>query len=109
MIKKLYSADPEEEEEDRDKEGGDKNLSKTQRLEDAITRRKLFSYKYMRLWYSNNFSRPWCCCCKFKSKRNDFLFKQAKQKLFTEIDVLEIVKKMRVSMFATDMTLKQRQ
>ena len=83
MIKKLYSADPEEksdkskgDKEEKDKENGPP--SKSQALEDAITSRRIFSYKYPRLWCSKNFSSSWCCCCRFRSKRQDFLFKEAK-------------------------------
>ena len=37
------------------------------------------------------------------------MWKDAKQKLFTEIDLLEITKKLRVCMFASDVLLKPRQ
>ena len=55
------------------------------------------------------FDKKLCFCLRPKNKRKDFLFKDAKKKLLTEIDLLEIVKKMRVSMFASDIILKPRQ
>ena len=56
-------------------------------------------------------SSPFCFlpCCKPKNKRDDILFKDAKQKLYEEIDLLEIVKKLRVNQFASDVVLKPRQ
>lgn len=37
------------------------------------------------------------------------MWKDAKQKLYDEIDLLEIVKKLRVNQFASDVVLKPRQ
>ena len=50
-----------------------------------------------------------CCCCRPKSKREDFLWGSATKKLNEELDVLEIIKKLRVSQFAADVVLKPRQ
>ena len=57
--------------------------------------------KRFNVWY--------CCCCRPKRKRNDFLFKNAKSKLSEEIDLLEIVKKLRVHQFASHVTLRPHQ
>ena len=55
-------------------------------------------------------SFPFCCkCCTPKKRRDDLLFADAKQKLYEEIDLLEIVKKLRVNQFASDVVLKPRQ
>ena len=57
-------------------------------------------------------SSPLCClfpCCKPRNTRDDILFKDAKQKLYEEIDLLEIIKKLRVNQFASDIVLKPRQ
>ena len=48
-------------------------------------------------------------CCRVREKREDFLYREAKEKLYCEIDLLEIVKQMRVSMFASDIVLKPQQ
>ena len=48
-------------------------------------------------------------CCRVREKREDFLYRAAKEKLYCEIDLLEIVKQMRVSMFASDIVLKPQQ
>ena len=53
MIKKLYSADPEDEEENSKKLDVTtmNSESKSDKLNNAIINRKIFTYKYMRLWF----------------------------------------------------------
>ena len=55
------------------------------------------------------FDKKYCFCCKPKKKHQDFLFKDAKSKLSEEMDILEIVKKLRVHQFAASITLKPHQ
>lgn len=55
------------------------------------------------------FSSKWCCCCQAKPKRADWLQEDALMKLNQEIDILEIVKKLRVAYFASEIALKPRQ
>ena len=117
MVKKLYSQDREEDADDPDESKKDKeigsmqifNKSKPDILNDAITKRSIFTYQYARSWYLKNFDRQWLCCLRSKAKRQDHMWKEAKQKLFSEIDLLEITKKLRVCMFASDILLKPRQ
>ena len=111
MIKKLYSADRDEEETNT-KTLSDSNErprgKKVNRLEESITQRATFSYKYTRLWCILHFGGPWCCCCRVKNKRRDFLYRDAKSKLADETDLLEMIKKIRIFKFASDCTLKPR-
>ena len=67
-----------------------------ERLNSAIVDRKIFSYKYFRLWLSRHFGSKYCLCCRVKSKRDDWMWKDAKAKLNVEIDILDIVKRLRV-------------
>ena len=109
MIKKLYSADnADSAERGRSNEVHDKGgvKSKRERLDAAISNRSTFSYGFSRLWCLRHFGRPACLCCRVREKREDFLYRAAKEKLYCEIDLLEIVKQMRVSMFASDIVLK---
>ena len=70
----------------------------------------MFSYGVGRWYCVHRFTTfPFCCGCKPKSRRDDRLFADAKQKLYEEIDLLEIVKKLRVNQFASDVVLKPRQ
>ena len=95
MIKKLYSADnADSAERGRSNEVHDKGgvKSKRERLDAAISNRSTFSYGFSRLWCLRHFGRPACLCCRVREKREDFLYRAAKEKLYCEIDLLEIVK-----------------
>ena len=105
MIKKLYTIDKD----NPDEVDKGKGKSKSEKMESAMTNRSVFSYKYFRLGFLKYFEHKLCCCCKAKSKRHDFLFRDAKKKLNEEMDLLEIIKKLRVFKFASDCTLKPRQ
>jgi len=110
MIKKLYSADRlTDDEDDGKKKDGEFTKTNNEKLGDALTERKVFSYNYSRLWCLTNFGNPCFCCCRARSKRRDFLYRDAKAKLGEETDLLEIVKKIRIFKFASDIVLKPRQ
>ena len=72
-----------------------------------MTKRAIFSHKYRRLAYIKYLG--WCCWCKPGNKREDFLFRDAKEKLNNETDLLEMVKNMRIFKFTSDIILKPRQ
>ena len=112
MIKKLYSADRDKTSKKDKRDEMDDPISpkdkKTTRLEKSITQRETFSYKYSRLWCLLHFGGSWCCCCRVKNKRQDFLYRDAKSKLADETDLLEMIKRIRIFKFASDCTLKPR-
>ena len=56
-----------------------------------------------------HFNSICCCCCRVKPKRIDLLYEDAKKKLNDEIDLLEIVKKLRVNSFCSEIVLKPHQ
>ena len=72
----------------------------------SILDRQVFTYKYARMWLVKHFSSPLFCCCRVRLRKDDFLQREAKLKLNAEIDVLEILKKLRVHQFAAEVTLK---
>ena len=85
---------------------GDMNIA----LEEEVSKRGVFSYDTGRWYLVHRMSSfPFCCGCTPKKRRDDRLFADAKQKLYEEIDLLEIVKKLRVNQFASDVVLKPRQ
>ena len=85
---------------------GDMNI----KLEEEVSKRGVFSYDTGRWYLVHRLSSfPFCCGCTPKKRRDDILFADAKQKLYEEIDLLEIVKKLRVNQFASDVVLKPRQ
>ena len=129
MIKKLYTADDSDdggdEDSNKDKKVQDKEIKdendepallkageagkdRTEELCEEVSNRRVFSYSTSRWYFMHRMSSPICCCCRPRNKRNDILFKDAKQKLYEEIDLLEIVKKLRVNQFASDIVLKPR-
>ena len=78
----------------------EEKANKQDMLADEISNRKVFSYNTGRWYFLRRMSSPICClfpCCKPRNKRDDILFKDAKQKLYEEMDLLEIVKKLRVN------------
>ena len=76
------------------------------RVRGEIESRETFTYKFGRYWIMHRFDKFYCCCLRPKRRRQDFLFKEAKSKLDEEIDLLEIIKKLRVHQFASQVTLK---
>ena len=55
------------------------------------------------------FDKIYCCCCRVRPKRADWLRIEAKKKYNTETDLLEIVKKMRVFQFMSTQMIKPHQ
>lgn len=108
LIKKLYSVNEVNDEFDsqsdllRQLEPDDDR----EKVKKEIESRSTFSYKYNRFWYQWRFDHKYCCCCRARKKRDDFLFKDAKSRLSEEIDILEIIKKLRVHQFASQQVLQ---
>lgn len=75
----------------------------------AIIERERFSYSFFRFYYLMRFDNVICCCCRARPTRQDWLQKDAKSKLAAETDILEIIKKLRVHSFATEVELKSSQ
>ena len=122
IIKKLYSSNPDKEQNmmdfDNDNRGNGSALNKDQqlfneskdmRLKKDIQERHVFSYGYWRGVFISLFDNKWYCCFIKRKKRDDFLQEDAMKKLNREMDILEIVKKLRISYFASEVTLKPRQ
>ena len=78
-------------------------------MREEIESREVFDYSYGRFWLLMKFDKKCCLCLRPQRKREDFLYKGARKKLNEELDVLEIVKKLRVHQFATQMFLKPHQ
>ena len=56
----------------------------------------MFDYSYRKEWWFQKSSSWIWCCWRKKATRNEWLQKDAKAKLATESDLLEIIKKLRV-------------
>lgn len=57
-----------------------------------------------------NFSSPWCLCCRQSEDIQDKLQAKAKKRLYSELDILRMIQRMRVSRFLAEqqMTPEQR-
>ena len=117
MVKKLYSAEGDEATVDGQRQDANETmrsndiegLDKSEDMMKALSKRSVFSYKYIREAFLRRMSSWYCCfCCKPKLQRRDRLFKDARSKLFEEIDILEIIKKLRVNKFTSEVILKPR-
>ena len=94
-----------DDEEPPDKSSEAREASVQEQVKREIEARETFSYTWGR-FYCNKRLEAFYCCCKLKKKRADFLFRDARSKLNEEMDILEIVKKLRVHQFASQVTLK---
>ena len=60
-----------------------------------------------RFFGKKNFSSPWCLCCRFKEEPVDKLQAKARSRLYAEIDILQIIQKLRVSRFVAELQLTE--
>ena len=83
-------------------------------LKSNLLRRESFSYRMIDYWRSFSL---WCCCCRRKFCKSckccyhqqsikDKLFIQGRTKLHSEIDLLHIIKTLRVTNFGAQTVLK---
>lgn len=95
MISRLYSVDREEQKHSCDVAHDDLDHSKTgkQELIDVFEKRDRWQYQWRDTCCplkGSGFSLRVCCCK--KTTRKDKLFAKGRKKLFSEIDILRIVK-----------------
>ena len=71
MIKKLYSTETSDDTEDSKKKDGNESLmsdmeglDKSEDMMKALSKRSIFSYKYMRDACLRRMNSFYCCCCK---------------------------------------------
>ena len=98
------------------------NDEKQVRLKESIKERDIFSYPYhvncwrkfisTIRWFFCNFCKCWCQTCQrrtHKLKKDEKIFSRGIRKLYTEIDMLELVKQLRISRFLTSLLLSRSQ
>lgn len=92
-----------------DEEDDSAKNEKQANVRKEIESRQVFDYSYERFWFLLKFDKKCCLCFRAKRKRADFLYSGARKKLNEELDILEIVKKLRVHQFASQIALKPHQ
>ena len=114
LIKNIFSS------RDPPKEGAkpnvaDENELKQMQMKEELERRRAFKYNYNKELWANTKSAMhwlfchWCfCCCGRRRRKLTRMERQQKQaiaKLYTEIDLLEIIKQLRISRFVGTVVL----
>lgn len=123
LIKKLYSwkdtRKKKKKTEFSDEAEWDSLMDQNQKkVKDSIASRRIFSYFYSQAyidWFMIKVYRFCCCfncmCCRKTRRRSqqEKIFMQAQHNLYNEIDLLEIVKQLRISKFMSSFILTQNQ
>ena len=112
MTKKLYNYVEEAEHED-----GDHNPQPPEHSEqfkhdlraECRDRRKPFRYDMWRFFCKKNFASPWCLCCRHSDNYEDKLQAKARSRLYQELDILQIIQKLRVARFVAELNLTDEQ
>ena len=72
-------------------------------------RRKPFRYSMWRFFCKKNFNSPWCFCCRHSDNFEDKLQGKARTRLYQELDILQIIQKLRVGRFVAELNLSEEQ
>ena len=121
LIKKLYSYKPPRgsqmigNTEDENNEGFDKDQLK---IKKSISKRQVFSYSYSHAYWVWFIEYVYCLCCwvncacckrKRRMSKDEKLFRQGRRRLYAEIDLLDLVKQLRISKFMSSFLLNHNQ
>ena len=111
MTKKLYNYVNESEEQgsENPRVPNNEHEFKNNLLSEARDRRKPFRYSGWRFCCKKNFASPWCCCCRFRDSAEDKLQVKARSRLYSELDILNIIQQLRVARFVGELNLTPEQ
>ena len=112
MTKKLYNYVDEEQHEQNSPQSDppqDNDSFKNNLKTEVHERRKPFRYSMWRFFSKKNFSSPWCLCCRHKDSDEDKLQGKARSRLYQELDILQIIQKLRVARFVAELKLSEEQ
>ena len=62
-----------------------------------------------RFFCKKNFASPWCFCCRHKDNDEDKLQSKARARLYSELDILQVIQKLRVARFVAELELSPEQ
>ena len=105
MTKKLYNYVEEEEHENEHQEAlnpPDSKLDFQANLTTETTKRKQFDYSIWRFCWKKNFASAWCFCCRHSEDHKDKLQSKARTRLYSELDILQIIHKLRIARFVAE-------
>lgn len=103
MTKKLYNYVEDEEEAQQDPNVPNNDAEfRNNMLTEVQERRKPFKYTMQKFFCKKNFSSPWCLCCRQKDDVLDKLQGKARTRLYSELDIMRIIQRLRVSRFLAE-------
>lgn len=106
MTKKLYNyVDNEDDDTQSHPKVPDNNDEFQQNLNHEVKKRNPFRYEMKRFICKKNFNSAWCLCCRHSDNRDDKLQGKARTRLYAELDILQIIQKLRVARFVAERTL----
>ena len=112
MTKKLYNyVEKEEHEEEHDdalNPPDDKNQFQAN-LKNEVKQRKHFDYTLWRFCWKKNLSSAWCFCCRQQNDYKDDLQSKARTQLYSELDIMQIIHKLRIAKFVAEQNLSEEQ
>ena len=112
MTKKLYNyVNTEEEQVDHSeaRPPTDDASFRNNLLHEVRDRRRPFRYSMWRFFQKKNLSSPWCFCCKHTDSDEDKLQGKARTRLYGELDICQIIQKLRVARFVAELNLTAEQ
>lgn len=110
MTKKLYNYVEEDDEPRADPPIPDNTQSfRNDLMSEVKERRKPFKYGMWKFCCKKNFSSPWCLCCRQKDDTLDKLQAKARKRLYSELDIMRIIQRLRVSRFLAETKLSPEQ
>ena len=112
MTKKLYNyvEDAEHENEHDDAlNPPDSKQDFQANMRDEVRRRKHFDYSIWRFCWKKNLSSAWCFCCRQHDDHLDKLQSKARTRLYSELDIMQIIHKLRIAKFVAEQNLSEEQ
>lgn len=110
MTKKLYNFVENESDDQKSEPQVPEDDNKfRQNLNHEVKRRNPFRYEMKRFMCKKNFASPWCLCCRHTDNRDDKLQGKARTRLYAELDILQIIQKLRVARFVAQQNLSDEQ
>ena len=112
MLKKVYSMRSMHHQHHH-RQGNHEDQTMCDDLDDTLKTRQVFRYTWRERFRANLWKSWYCYLCRgcltHKARKRNILFKQGLGRLYTEIDLLEVVKQLRISRFMSSIFLTKTQ
>lgn len=78
-------------------------------MRNEVNQRKQFDYTIWRFCWKKNLSSAWCFCCRQQNDYKDKLQSNARDRLYSELDIMQIIHKLRIAKFVAEQNLSEEQ